>query len=107
MWWRKKRKKRPDESSIARKMPKIVFENGVRDYVNLGGIFKELRDWSKSVSSVVLKLLNYCLRAQYLKVPKNALKYCRALNTACKRPYILRAATELVLECIFLLLDVC
>jgi hypothetical protein len=46
-------------------MPKIVFDDGVRDYVNLGGIFKELRDWSKSVCvSVVNKLLNYCLRAQ-------------------------------------------
>ena len=50
------------------------------------------------------KLLNYCLRAQYLKMPQNSLKYSRALNTACKRRYISRAATELVLECSLLLL---
>ena len=88
-------------------MVKIVFDDVVRDYVNLGGIFKESRLVLISVCKCCDKLLNYCLRAQNLKMPQNSLKHSRALNTACKRHYISRAATKLVLECSLLLLDVC
>ncbi len=67
-------------------MPKIVFDDVVRDCVNLGGIFKELRDWCVKCCERIIELLFAST------VPQNAAKLIQVFQST---EYGLQAALHI------------